>query len=327
MHFDVCGLGNALMDVLVRIPDEETLTALGLRKGIMHLVDEPAWQRAWQHVEMNPRETSPGGSCANAISTLALLGARVRFCGQVSDDWFGQTYSNAITTVCGGHSIHLAPYGATGKCLSLITPDAERTMLTTLGSAIDLAPEHLFREVLPQAETFHLTGYLFTGGRMGETAREALEIARAHGIKVSFDVADPFVVRFHRDVIQEIIERYVDILFLNEEEARSLTELDPREAAAELSRHVGLVAIKLGMNGSLLRAGDEVVHVPVYPVRAVDSTGAGDAYAGALLYGLSRKFSLERAGHLASRVAAETVAQTGAVVHTPGLLAQIAAVA
>lgn len=327
MQLDVCGLGNPLMDVLVRLSDDAILSELGLRKGIMHLVDASAWNRAYERVEALPTEVSPGGSCANTISTLALLGARTLFCGQVVDDDLGRQYAAALKAICGDHRLHThAPEGgATGRCLSLISADGERTMLTCLGLAIELAPEHLFADALAHGRYLHLTGYQFTGGRMSETARAALEIARTHGVKVSFDVADPFVVRFHRDLIWEIIERYADVVFTNEEEARALCELDPEEAAAELSRHVDVAVVKLGSRGSLVKRGDEVVQVGIHPVEVVDTTGAGDAYAGGLLYGLSRGWALDRGARLAARVAAETVAQTGAVVHREGLLRQLAA--
>ena len=327
MQLDVCGLGNALMDVLIRLDDDAVLKTLGLRKGIMHLVDAEAWSRAYEAVRHLPTEVSPGGSCANTISTLSLLGAHTLFCGQVADDDLGHRYGEALTGICGGHRLHTvgAATGATGRCLSLISADGERTMLTCLGVAIELAPEHLFREALGHGKTLHLTGYQFTGGRMGDTAREALEVARHHGVKVSFDVADPFVIRFHRELIWEIIERYADIVFTNEEEARALCELPPLEAAHELAQHTSIAVVKMGSRGSVIQRGTEVVTVGIHRVEAVDTTGAGDAYAGGLLYGLSREWSLERAGHLAARVAAETVAQTGAVVHRPGALRDIAA--
>lgn len=326
MQLDVCGLGNALMDVLVRLDDDTALDDLGLRRGIMHLVDEEAWSRAYARVSALPTQVWPGGSCANTVSTLALLGARTLFCGQVAADPFGLRYRETLTALCGGDRLHVLPeaLGRTGKCLSLISADGERTMLTTLGCATDLDPAHLFTDVIPRARFFHLTGYAFAGGRIGAAAREALEIARANGVKVSFDVADPFVVRFNRELIWEIIERYADVVFTNEEEARSLCELPPEEALAEMSRHTEIAVVKLGSRGSLVRTGDHVTAVEIHKVIPLDTTGAGDAYAGGFLFGLSRGWSVERCGRLASRVAAETVAQTGAVVHEPGRLEALA---
>lgn len=326
MQLDVCGLGNALMDVLIALENDQPLDDLGLRKGIMHLVDEEAWGRAYSQVKTLHTDVYPGGSCANTISTLALLGANTLFCGQVADDEFGGRYKDALQGICGDHRLLTVPPGelGTGKCLSLISPDGERTMLTSLGLCSDLGETQSFEDAIAHAKVFHVTGYPFTGGRMIETAKAALEIAKSHGVKISFDVADPFVVRFHRDITWEIIDRYADIVFTNEEEAKALCELEPSEALDELAERCDVAVVKLGGKGSLIKQGDRRVHIGVHKVDVVDTTGAGDAYSAGLLYGLVRGWDLARAGKLASRVAAETVAQTGAVVHKEGLLRKIA---
>jgi len=323
MDLEICGLGNALMDVLVRLESEEILRTLELEKGTMHLVDETQWRRVFAAVRHLPHETHPGGSCANVISTTAMLGTEAAFCGQVGADRFGKLYADAIHAYCGRHFLHLMSSGHTGKCLSLVTPDAERTMLTTLGCAIELEPEHLFTEVIPRSRFLHVTGYVFTGGRMSDTARQALEHARAHGVKVSFDVADPWVVRTHRDLMWEIIERYASVVFTNAEEARALYDVPPEEAIDRLAEKCEVAVVKLGQRGSLVRSGGRTSQIEVFPVKAVDTTGAGDAYAGGFLHGLVKGYDLERCGRLASRVAAETVTQSGAVVTLPGRLLEI----
>jgi sugar/nucleoside kinase (ribokinase family) len=193
-------------------------------------------------------------------------------------------------------------------------------MLTTLGCAIELEPEHLFTDVIANSTHLHLTGYVFTGGRMTATAELALEHARAHGVKVSFDVADPWVVRTHRDLMWKVIERYASVVFVNAEEARALCGVEPEEAIFELSERCEVAVVKLGSRGSIVRSRGVTHPIPVYPVKAIDSTGAGDAYAGGFLHGLVRGYDLVRCGHIGSRVAAETVTQAGAVVGQPGRL-------
>lgn len=324
MEFDISGLGNALMDVLVRLDSEQTLDRLELRKGTMHLVDEHGWQRVFQGVQHLAHETHSGGDTANVMGTAAQLGANVAFCGQVGKDHFGKHYAQILSDSRIHNFLHLLPDGHTGKCMSLISGDAERTMLTSLGCAIELTPELLFRDAIARSRIFHCSAYLFTGGRMGETGRAALEHARAHNVKVSFDVADAWVVETHRDLVWEIIDRYADIVFVNSSEAQALCGAGPDEAARELARHCNIAVVKMGSQGSVVRSGDQAYGIDIHRVKAVDTTGAGDAYAGAFLYGLVKGMALERCGRLASRVAAETVAQTGAVVTTPGLLKSLA---
>jgi len=270
-------------------------------------------------------EVAPGGSCANVITTAALLGARTTFCGQVGDDRFGHEYAERMGRLCGGHHLHVQPGAPTGKCLSLVSRDGERTMATTLGCAIELEPRYLFRDALESSRWFHLTGYLFTGGRMGDTAQAALEHGRRHGVKISLDVADAWVVNTLHDRIWSMIEEFADVVFTNEEESRALCGGTPEDAVSRLAECCEVAVVKLGARGSLIRTDGETVHVPAHPVaRVVDTTGAGDAFAGGFLFGLSRGLSASRSGLLAARVASEVVGQTGAVVTTPGRLREIA---
>lgn len=325
MSFEITGLGNALMDVLVRLDSEETLDGLDLRKGTMHLVDEAGWQRVFQGVHHLPHETHSGGDTANVVGTAAQLGARVAFCGQVGKDHFGKHYAQILSDGQVDSFLHLLEDGHTGKCLSLISGDAERTMLTSLGCAIELAPDRLFYEAIASSRIFHCSAYLFTGGRMSETGRIALEHAREHKVMISFDVADAWVVGTFKSLVWDMIERYADVVFVNSGEAQALCELEPEEAARELAKKCKIAVVKMGSKGSVIASGDEFYKIDIHKVNAVDTTGAGDAYAGAFLFGLTRGLSLEACGKLASRVAAETVAQTGAVVTTPGLLRGLAA--
>ncbi len=324
MTYDVCGLGNALVDVLADVASDATIASLGLNKGIMHLVEEERWQQLYQAVENRSPEIAPGGSSANAISTAALLGASTTFCGQVGDDVFGRTYAERLQVYCGRHHLHVREGAPTGKCLSLVSPDAERTMATTLGCAIELEPEHLFYDAIASSRWFHLTGYLFTGGRMGDAAMAGLEHARKHGVRVSLDVADAWVIDTLRDKIWSLITDHAAVVFTNEEEARALCGGTPEQAAARLAECCDLAVVKLGARGSLIQAGGSTIRVPAHPVsHVVDTTGAGDAYAGGFLFALSRGLPLDRCGALASRVASEVVGQRGAVVTTPGRLRQV----
>lgn len=310
----ICGLGNALVDAIVRIEDDETLDRMDLRRGTMHLVDDAAWRAAFARVEQLGAEILPGGSCANAIVTAAILGGDTDLCANVGDDRFGRIYVDRLSETVGEHHVNLGRGMATGKCLSLISPDAERTMLTDLGCAMDLPPESLFRQTLRGADLFHLTGYLFTGGPIAAVADEALAIARESDTRISFDLADPWVIEAHRERL-EPVAALADVLFLNDAEAAIWTGTpDPHAAAEALASRPGLTVVKMGAQGSLVVGDGQTWEVPAETVKAVDTTGAGDAYAGGFLFGLARGFDPGHSGRIASRIGAATVARIGGVL-------------
>lgn len=312
---DVAGLGNALVDALVVYPEDTLLGQLELNRGTMHPVDHETWERKFAEVKQLGVEIQSGGSCANSIAVLGLLGADTTFCGQVGDDEFGRLYADRMVEACGRHSLHVASDGNTGKCLSLISAkDAERTLVTDLGAAIELPHIGEFAATVEQARRLHVTGYLFLGGPMKDAAMSALDSAKAAGVPISLDVADPFVISVVKDTMWEVVRDYCDMVFLNEEEAFTLTGLHGREALAEVARHCKTVVVKLGAKGSLVHHDGQVYEVPVYPVSAVDTTGAGDCYAAGYLYGWSQGWSPAKCGELGSRIAALTVGQVGAVV-------------
>lgn len=319
-RLDVAGLGNALVDALVRLPDDAVLGELGLNRGTMHPVDHATWEATYAGVKSLGVEIHSGGSCANTIAVLGLLGAECSFCGQVGDDEFGRIYAQRLIEACGRHGLHIAETGNTGKCLSLISADAERTLVTDLGAAIALPHIGEFSHVIRQSRLLHVTGYLFLGGPMRDAALHALKEAKAAGVPISLDVADPFVVRVVKDLMWEVVRDYADMVFLNEEEASALTGMKGEEALEAVAEVCHTVIVKLGARGSLVAHGAERVKVPAFPVEAVDTTGAGDCYAAGFLYGWTQDWSIARSGELGSRIAALTVQQVGAVVRDRDLL-------
>jgi len=316
---DVAGLGNALVDALVRVPDDALLARFGLTRGQMHPVEHGRWQEIYEAARdpaggAGPVEVHTGGSCANTIAALAMMGGECVYAGQVGRDDFGALYARRMEEACGGHALQYAGEGNTGKCLSIISEvDAERTMITDLGVAVSMGELGDFAEVVRGARVLHLTGYLFLGGPVAEVAWAALEVAREAGVTVSLDVADPFVVGAVREHIWRAVRDYTHIVFLNADEASALTDLPPEQAVHEVSRHVDCAVVKLGSKGSLIKRGDEVTRVGIHRVEALDTTGAGDAYAAGFLHGWLAGWAPWRAGSLGAMVAARTVAQVGAV--------------
>lgn len=320
--FDVVGLGNALMDALYLVSDDSLLSELSLNKGEMHMVDDAQWSSVYQRLEAQKVSLQTGGSCANTIATLGLMGASVSYCSQVGDDDFGTSYQEQFLDACGGHDLHLAPGTPTGKCLSLISTDAERTMLTDLGTAIALNSVEHFRASIAQAKVLYLTGYLMFGD-MRNRMFEAIAIAKEHNVQIALDVADPSVIAALRDDMYAVIKEHVDIVFLNEKEAQALCGGTPESAIAELRAMCSVVVVKLGSKGSMAQVGEERARADIFRVEAIDTTGAGDSYAAGFLYGYVREWPLEKTVRLASRVASQAVAQLGAVVRDRALLADI----
>lgn len=319
---DVCGLGNALVDALVRVDDDSVLTELGVTRGHMTPVDHSGWQRAFELVQPHGVEIHSGGSCANTIATLGMMGLNTRYCGQVGEDQLGHLYAARMTEACGGHDLRFTREGNTGKCLSIISArDAERTMLTDLGAAVGLSGLGDFDERIRQTQIFHTTGYLLLGAPMVDRALEAIAVANQAQIPVSLDVADPFVVRMVKDQMWEIVRELVDIVFLNAEEAEVLTGRSPDVAVKMLAEVCETVVLKLGHRGSLVHQGGRLYEVGVHKVDAIDTTGAGDAYAAGFLYGRVKGWPVERSAALGARIAAHAVAQVGAVVRNRDLLA------
>lgn len=314
MRLDAVGLGNAIMDALVRIDDDALLTELGLTRGQMHPVDHHRWHEVYDRVHGLGVEVHSGGSCANTISALGLLGARVDYCGQVADDRFGELYAASMTETCGRHHLHVAKGEVTGKCLSLVSrKDGERTMLTDLGAATRLDRLGEFEDRIRAARLLHLTGYLFLGGNIRESAFRAIEVAEAARVPISFDVADPFVARTIRDDVEWLVRDHAAIAFFNREEAQHVTGRPAYAAIEVLAEWLPVAVVKLGAEGSLVARGGEVVHVPAFAVDVRDTTGAGDAYGGGFLYGWLQGWTPARCGELGSRIASLTVGQVGAV--------------
>lgn len=324
MNCDVVGLGNALMDALVLTSDESVLKDFGLVRGTSTMMDDDQWQQIYGRFNSHDIRLESGGSCANTIATLGRLGATSVYAGQVGDDALGKVYVDRMQEACGQHAVRVHEGGATGKCLSIVSKhDAERTMATDLGCAVAFEDFSGFYEAMGNAKVAHFTGYTLLGDPMRSLVIQAMRDAKAKGLTVSLDVADPFVVGIIRDLIWELLDDCVDLVFLNAEEARALTGEEGHVAAehiAEKAKVCSTVVVKVGMKGSVIHQGGELTEVGIYKVDAIDTTGAGDAYAAGYLYGHLQGWSPARSGDLAARVAAFTVAQLGAVVKDRSLL-------
>ncbi len=309
--YDVFGVGNALVDIQAKV-DDALLTRLSLDKGIMTLVDDAQQSGVLTHLDGRPLNRCAGGSAANTIVAVADFGGAAGYIGKVGNDAIGEFFLDDMRKL--GVSIQVTPSEKpTGTCAVLITDDAQRTMLTNLAASTSLGPEDIDEEKLSQSKYVYVEGYLLTGESTKAAAYRAFELAKKHNVKVAFTASDPFLVNMIRDEIWELITGPVDLFFCNEEEAKSLTgESDPLHCAVKIHDHCENVALTLGGKGSIVMHGGEEFPIEGVQVDAIDTTGAGDMYAGALLYGITNGLDWRTAGHLASHAAARIVSQLGA---------------
>lgn len=310
-RFDVVGVGNALVDIIAHTGDD-ILHREGLVKGSMALVDT---DRALHlHRLVAPAIEMSGGSAANTMCGIASLGGRAAYVGKVGADDLGDVFGHDLTAV--GVSFHPGErFGdhPTGRCIVMVTPDAQRTMNTYLGVSSLLGPEDLDETVIAAGAVVYLEGYLFDREDAKAAFRRAARLAHDAGRLVALTLSDPFCVERHREDFLELVADEIDVLFGNEEELLSLYRTDTLEAAvARVREDCPLAAITLGARGSLVITPDDLVEIAPHPVDAVlDTTGAGDLYAAGFLFGLTRGESRERCGWYGSLAASEVISHLG----------------
>ena len=309
--FDVVGIGNAIVDVLVQA-DDRFLGDHGLTKGTMALIDEAQAERLYASV--GPGLETSGGSAANTLAGIAQLGGRAAFIGRVRDDQLGAIFSHDIRSVGATFTTPPACSGpSTARCLILVTPDAQRTMCTYLGASVNLDPADLDLDLVAQAKVLYLEGYLWDSDEAKRAFLAAAEVARSNGGQVALSLSDAFCVDRHRQSFQELVDGHVDLLFANEMEITSLYEANSFEEAVEQVRgRCRIAALTRSEAGSLVLSGEESIAIAPYRLGAlVDTTGAGDLYAAGFLHGHTQGESLERCGQLGSLCAGQVVTQLG----------------
>lgn len=312
MKYDVYGVGNALVDVQAQVSDE-LLQKAGFDKGIMTLVDDAQQKQLLDLLNGLNLNRCAGGSAANTIVGIADFGGKAAYVGKVADDEVGSFFRSEMREMGVSFDVNSATEGQSGSCAIMITEDAQRTMMTNLGVSSTLSEADINEDELKQAKYVYIEGYLLTGDTSKAAAYKAMELAQKHNVKVAFTASDPFLVNMLRDEMIKLIEGPVDLFFCNEEEAKSLTGLeDPIACAAEIHQHAENVAMTLGPNGSILMHEKEAIAIEGVNVNAIDTTGAGDMYAGGLLYGITNGLTWKQAGHLASHAAGRIVSQLGA---------------
>ncbi len=309
--FDVVGIGNALVDVIAHA-DDTFLTENALAKGTMTLIDA---RRADElYARMPPAAESSGGSAGNTIAGVASLGGRAAYIGKVCDDQLGRVYRHDIRALGVTFDVPPATGGATGRCLIVVTPDAQRTMQTYLGAGSDLGPEDVDERLIASAHVTYLEGYLWDPPRAKEAFLKAARIAHEAGRRVALTLSDPFCVERHREEFLDLVAGHIDVLFANEIEIISLYQVERFDDALQQVRgHCEIAALTRSELGAVIVTRDEIHVLDAEPVgRVVDTTGAGDLYAAGFLFGLTHGMDVATCGRIAGIAAAEVISHYGA---------------
>jgi sugar/nucleoside kinase (ribokinase family) len=306
----VIGIGNALTDFLVNLRNDDVLTRLNLGKGSMNLVDAEFQRQIQGETADLPHTLSLGGSAGNTIRCMARLGAKVGYIGKVGKDSTGHFYEQALD------NLGITPYithgkNRSGRCLSLVSPDGERTMVTYLGAALELCEADIRTEIFEGYDCLYIEGFMVQSHAV---IRHAIKTAKQCGLKVAIDLASYNVVLENRAFLMDLVDKYVDIIFANEQEAAAFSgEQDPEKALEFIAARCELAVVKIGTRGALIKEqGCERLHVGIMAAaKRVDTTGAGDFYAAGFMSGLCKGLSLRQCGTIGAIAAGKVIEVVG----------------
>jgi sugar/nucleoside kinase (ribokinase family) len=311
--YNVYGIGNAIVDIVTEV-DHDFFEKNNVEKGVMTLVDEKRQIELMKVIDMKKSRMSGGGSAGNTVVALSQFGGKAYYSFVVAHDDLGHFFledlrRNGVST---NVTYENCPEGHTGRCLVMTTPDAHRTMNTFLGVSSFMAPDCLDEEAIKASEMVYLEGYLVSSPKGLDAMKETKRIAEKHKIDVALTFSDPSMVKYFSAQMNEIVGASVDLLFCNEEEAMIFTGTSTVSDAREKLRDVAKkFVITLGANGALIFDGDTYISIEPYKVRAIDTNGAGDMFAGAFLFGITHRHSFAEAGKVASLASSRVVSQFG----------------
>ena len=311
----ILGIGNALTDILAVLPDDTLLNTFHLPKGSMQHVDMETGDGIWAALKPLGVKYVAGGSAANTITCTAIFGMPSGFIGKIGNDELGLLFKSDQEQY-GVQTRLLTSEHSSGRSMVFVSGgNAERTFAVYLGAALDLVPDDLQPEWFEGYDYFHIEGYLVQNQ---DLVRRAVEYAHRAGCIISLDMASYNVVESNLAFLHDIVEKYVDIVFANETEARAFTGLeDPRASLDEISRMCRTAIVKVGKDGSWVKRGDEVHFIAPWPAATVDATGAGDTYAAGFLYADSLGLPLKTCGEIGSVIAAKVVEVIGTKIDIP----------
>ncbi len=305
---NVIGTGNALVDILTQLNDDSVLHRFGLPKGSMTLVDRELSNYIHAETAGLPKKKASGGSAANTIHGLAHLGLNTAFIGKIGNDELGKFFRKDMQV----NKIKTILYNSitdTGRAVALVSPDSERTFATYLGASVELTSDDLTSDIFNGYDLFYVEGYLVQNR---ELIDKALRLAKTSGLAVCLDLASYNIVKDNAEFLSELLGKYVDIVFANEEEVKALTGLPPDEAVEILADICDIAVVKKGAEGSVVMRGNEKVNIDAVKSNPIDTTGAGDLYASGFIYGLSQNAGLSACGKAGSILSAKVIEVLGA---------------
>ncbi|MCW3788943.1 adenosine kinase [Plebeiibacterium sediminum] len=303
----VLGMGNALVDILTKMEDDELLQRLNFPKGSMQLVDAETSSKVLEHISHLKTEQASGGSAANTIHGLSCLGIQTGFLGKVGNDELGEFFKKDMSS----NNIEpklLTSENESGKAIALISPDSERTFATFLGAAVELSPDDIVEDLFHGYTHFHIEGYLVYNQPLIE---KALKCAKEAKLIVSLDLASFNVVEDNHAFLKDMVAKYVDILFANEEEAKAFTKKEEKEALDIMAKDCNIAVLKLGSKGSIIKHFETTFEVGVIPANSIDTTGAGDLYAAGFLYGLLNFLPIDKCGQIGALLSGNVIEVVG----------------
>ena len=303
----VLGIGNALVDIMTKLPDDSTLEKFSLRKGSMQLSERDFADQINNETTSFDKSQSSGGSAANTIHGLASLGAPAGYIGKVGNDSFGEFFSNDMKAN-GIEPFMLKSATDTGRAIALISPDSERTFATYLGAAVELTDKDLNSDQFKDYKYLHIEGYLVQNHGL---MLQAAKLSKENNMKISIDMASFNVVEDNLEVLKDYVKNYVDIIFANEEEAKAFTGKEPEDALNEIAEQCEIAIVKIGSKGSMVKSEGKTYRIEPFKVNSIDTTGAGDLYASGFLYGLINKMPLDQCGKIGSKCASKVIEVIG----------------
>jgi len=307
-YLKILGIGNALVDIITMLGDDQIINSLNLPKGSMTLVDRAMSERIQLKIEDQKRILVTGGSVANAINGVANLGVPCGFLGTVGQDELGKLFENEQITQ-GIEPLLIHSDLPTGRAVGLVEPGGERTFATYLGAASELHPDDITPERLKGFDIFFVEGYLVYNHALIMAAAVA---AKNAGLTIALDLASYNVVEVNRDILIELVDNYVDIVFANEEEAKAFTGMEPLEAVENLAGRCDIAVVKVGKEGAYVQQGSLRHQIPAAGDLVVDTTGAGDFFAAGFLSGLAKGYDMEKSGKLGALLASRVIRVPGA---------------
>jgi len=303
----VLGIGNALVDIMTKLPDDSVLEKFSLPKGSMQLSERDFADKINNETMNLEKSQSSGGSAANTIHGLASLGAPTGYIGKVGNDSFGEFFSNDMKAN-GIEPFMLKSTTDTGRAIALISPDSERTFATYLGAAVELSDTDLNPEQFKGYHYLHIEGYLVLNHSL---MQKAAKLAKANNMKISLDIASFNVVEDNLAFLKDYVKKYVDIIFANEEEAKAFTGKEPEDALNEIAEQCEIAVVKIGSKGSMVKNNGKIYRIEPFKANSIDTTGAGDLYASGFLFGLVNNYTLDKCGKIGSLCASKVIEVIG----------------